>query len=200
MVIKPAPIPDGILPAMRACMTEVRARFDVIADNEVRRWWDEWFRMYCPRTESAVEYMTQLKASEWPYRVPMANHVFNGDCFVITSTWSRSIGSFSVYDPEFEWPEVLAAATNSVMSSHFNPNPPPPRVYVSTDENMRAQLSVWTQKVAPFYVAGEGSLSNWTNAALKIAVRRKVGYSGVEPSSTGAPHLSMRILMHSIIM
>jgi hypothetical protein len=147
----PCAIPDGAIQAMVACLREIRSRFHIVEDNIVRRWWTQWETIYVPKTSCSISYIAQLRENNVPYHVPLQSLLLNAGSYLSLSTNGVTINDYADYDPDFQWPEVFSRATNSVESALFNPFPPPPREYATSDLGFQDRISVWNCKSASYY-------------------------------------------------
>jgi hypothetical protein len=86
-----------------------------------------------------------------PYHVPLQSLLLNAGSYSSLSTNGVTINDYADYDPDFQWPEVFSRATNSVESALFNPFPPPPREYATSDLGFQDRISVWNCKSASYY-------------------------------------------------
>lgn len=182
IVPPPVPIPDGAVQTMNKCFTEICKRFDPVDDFNVRQCWKAWSKVYLPPSNDVKDYVRQLRSNHIPYIVPLQDVLFDLAQHLTPQTFSISIDDYADYDPDFQWPDVFARSTNSVQSSRFNPNPPEPREYASTDICFQEAISTWNHETAQYY---HQTLDAKTTEYLKNIMKRKVKYGGEIPSSTG---------------
>jgi hypothetical protein len=140
-------------------------------------------RIYLPRSECSLSYVNQLRRNSVPYHVPLQSLLLNAELLLSPSTNDINIDDYGDYDPDFTWPEVFARATNSVESVLFNPTPPPPRIYATSDTQFQECISKWNHGCSLYYSQKLESKNN--DYLTKYILPRKVNYSGELPSTTG---------------
>lgn len=158
----------------------MRSYYHLLRDDQIRKWWADWERVYSPRSEDKLEYVEQLKRANIAYHVPLRTVLFNPAVFCSTTDWSNSSALFANTVP-FRYPEITAVATNSVRSS-FNLHPPEPRLYTVEDEQLADDVGRFVRDTTVYY---DVTLKALTAQALKYIIRHKVPMTGVEITSTG---------------
>ena len=181
--LKPCEFPEHAHKSITETLKEIRSRFDIHDDKEIRNEWDDWANKWAPTSNDSGQYVLQLKAKGLPYHIPLKNIILNQNSIIIDHrNWSCQLDSArELIRPDFVWPEVVAAALNSVVSE-FNPNPPNPRIYSTTDESLVEDVLYFSTKTSVYY---DITLKSYTIAALQTLIRRKVGYKGEVMSTSG---------------
>lgn len=183
--ISPVPvvIPDGAMEEIQNCLRDVAAENSVIESPSVKIWWEMWGQRYCPRSNDAIEYTRELIGKGIPYRTPLRDILFKDEDEGLTAAaFSSSIEDYADYNPDFKWPELLAATTNSVQSTLFNPNPPEPRRYANTDMTLMNDLQRLDGETHTYYNV---TVTGLRNRDIQRLLKRKCSYSGEEPTLTG---------------
>lgn len=176
----PCDLPEGVLETIAECLNAVRSYYHLLRDDQIRKWWADWERVYSPRSEDKLEYVEQLKRANIAYHVPLRTVLFNPAVFCSTTDWSNSSALFANTVP-FRYPEITAVATNSVRSS-FNLHPPEPRLYTVEDEQLADDVGRFVRDTTVYY---DVTLKALTAQALKYIIRHKVPMTGVVITSTG---------------
>lgn len=181
IVPPPAALPQNAIDKIKSCLHEIRSRFHIIENFAVREWWKNFEKRYLPPSNDSMAYLNQLRRQYIPYHVPLQTVLYGPDT-IVPRTFELDIDDYAEYEANFQWPEVFARATNAVASTLFNPHPPPPREYATSDMEFQDQISRWSFDSALFY---HNTLERYTNEQLKALLVRKVRYSGNLPSSAG---------------
>jgi len=173
--LKPCDFPEYAYKAIQETLKEVRERFDIHDDQKIRNDWDTWATKWAPTSNDSMEYVAQLRAKGLPYHIPLKTIILDSDAFIVDhNQWNCPINSIRDINPDFQWPEIIAAAMNSVVTD-FNPHAPNPRMYSTTDISLEENVLTYTTNSAAYY---EIVLAGLTNTALQSVIKRKVGYNG----------------------
>jgi hypothetical protein len=175
--IDPCPFPDNAKEEINKCLREVRSSQN---DEEVKTLWAEWANVYAPLSNDSMEYINQLKTFGILYHVPL-KAIFTNKNIRLQNLWNRDLKPSIISQPGFELPEILAVATNSVVSE-FNPNAPDPRIYSINDVDLANALLEYSNRTIEYYTV---FLSNSTVAKLAQLIKRQISFNGEVPSITG---------------
>ena len=118
--------------------------------------------------------------------------LFNPTQYLTPLVWLRKVGAYSDYDPNFQWPELVAIATNSVASAQFNPMPLNPRIYSTLDDHIVQKKNLFLDLTVLYYGT---KLLEFTKAYLVSSINRRIGYSGEENSTSGKYALFLVLLI-----
>ena len=179
----PAAFKIGSAKEIQDCIVAVHQKWQAYDDDNyaaVQKWVD-WNADFAPHTDNAVQYVTDPRTRKH-YQMPMRVILFNPTQFLTPLVWLRRVGAYSDYDPNFQWPEMVAIATNSVASAQFNPMPLGPRVYSTLDDHIVHKKNLFVDITALYYGT---KLLEFTKANLVSAINRRIGYSGEENSTSG---------------
>jgi hypothetical protein len=151
-------------------------------DKAVRETWMKWFDIYLPETNNPEEYPDQLTRKGVMYNTPLRNIIFSS-----TTRLNRDLNPYDVLDrlndESIVWPEVVAYAMPSVSTS-FNENPPPSRVYYQHDD-------AWVDSKASFVATTQNYydtvLPLCTNDSVKHMLRNTLTFCCSFPSTSGMP-------------
>jgi hypothetical protein len=69
--IKPCKFVEGSALTIQKTLVEVRERFDVVDDSEIREAWDHWAEIFAPTTDDANQYIFQLQQKKMQYHCPL---------------------------------------------------------------------------------------------------------------------------------
>jgi hypothetical protein len=58
-------------------ISTVRATFAFDLPTRVRETWEEWARVWAPRTDSAEDYILQLSSNNVPFHCPLESQLLN---------------------------------------------------------------------------------------------------------------------------
>jgi hypothetical protein len=182
--IPPQEFPDNARERILACLACVNATFS--NDIKIKAEWNDWARFYLPATNSADDYVQQLRQSGVGYHIPLKALLLHARQILNYPAWrDKPLQSFPISNYNmFEWPEVLSAAQHSVTTS-MNLHPPASRLYVPRDAEVVMDLNTFTSNVGPVYYDTVLSGTLTTIPQLKCMIARKVGYSGEVPPKSG---------------
>ena len=143
--------------------------------------------MYLPATDSAEDYVQQLRQNGVGYHIPLKVILLDATLVIQCPAWrDKPLQSFPISNLNmFEWPEVLSAAMHSVKTS-MNLHPPSSRFYVPRDTELVMDLNTFMSNIGPVYYDTVLSGNLTTIPRLKEMINRKVGYSGEVPSKSGS--------------
>lgn len=175
----PTTLPEKAIVKIDKCINEIKSRFHCVEHFAIREWWRLWEVKYRPQSANINDYVIQLCRNGTPYHVPLQDILFSLRSRLEPTSLTISIDEYADYDPHFQWPEVFSRATNSVQSANFNPHPPPPREYASSDVDLQDDIGRWHHGTAVFY---QQTLDQRTIEQLKSMFIRKVRYSGEFPT------------------
>lgn len=144
-------------------------------DNDIsKEWWRTWKHEHMP-AGTAEEYV-----KNHAYNIPFRALFYDSQEF-LRPCWSPSISSDYVnIDPQFEWPDIISAALNSVKT-RFNREAHHPRLFVVTNAAVQASVEGFRTMTQRYY-----EWCNTTRAMTKekveAAIKRAVTYLGVVPA------------------
>ena len=178
----PAAFKPGSAKEIHDCIVAVHQKWQAYDEDfpAVQKWVD-WNADFAPHTDNAVQYVTDPRTRKH-YQMPMKLILFNPTQYLTPLVWLRKVGAYADYDPNFQWPEMVAIATNSVASAQFNPVPLDPRVYSTLDDHIVQKKNLFVDLTALYYTT---KLSELSKAFLVASINRRVGYSGEENSTSG---------------
>jgi len=180
--LPPCEFPEHAYKSIMETLKEVRDRFDIYDDSDIRNAWDSWAAKWAPLSNDATEYVQQLKRNGLPYHIPLKNILLNANAIISDhDKWKNDMCPVTDINIDFVWPEIIAAALNSVVSE-FNPHPPNPRMYSPTDVALTEAIVLFNIKSSIFY---DGVLKASTNNFLQSLIKRKIGYNGEIPAISG---------------
>jgi hypothetical protein len=189
----PCPFQEGSHKTIQHCLVAVHKQWQAFdAHADILQDWERWKLECAPQSDDAVEYMT-ARRTRLKYKQPMKAILFDPTQFMGAEGWLRKMGAYADFDPNFKWPELIAIATNSVASRQFNPHPPVPRIYSTLDNHIiQEKIRFFIDLTAIFY---DVKLSQSTKKFLVEFLRRRIGYSGEDISTTGIITLSCIIVV-----
>jgi hypothetical protein len=163
---------------------------ETYGDNQkdIVQWWQEWSRVWAPKTDSATDFVEQLKTHRKPYTCPL-RQCFLKDFEVHNPVWDDTlVHSDSILRPDNIVPErILALAMPSVITSSDR-NPPPPRVTATNSSYIDVLVTRYTLATRGAY---EGAL--WTLKALQVMLRHRVYADRGEPLLSGKLQINGRL-------
>ena len=182
-IMTPAAFKVGSAREIQDCIIAVHQKWQAYDDDNYAavEKWDEWNSVFAPHTDNAVQYVTDPRTRKH-YQMPMKLILFNPSQYLTPLVWLRKIGAYSDYDPNFQWPELVAIATNSVASAQFNPMPLNPRIYSTLDDHIVQKKNLFLDLTVLYYGT---KLLEFTKAYLVSSINRRIGYSGEENSTSG---------------
>ena len=143
--------------------------------------WEKWRSECAPISDNAEQYVRDRRTKSH-YSMPLRLILFNPSQYMTPDNWINKVDAYSEYDPNFQWPEAIAVALNSVASDQFNPHPPDPRLYAALDNGIIEKKQYFCDHSVLYY---DVKLPELTVKVLKEMLRRRVGYSGEELSLSG---------------
>ncbi len=140
-------------------MLEVRNRWK--NSNPIRIEWENWYSNICPKSQMAREY---AETHESLYQFPLSEYLYSNT--EVEPSWVTDL-----IQPEEEkgldWPEVIAYTTPSV-SSGWNRNPGPSRIYTSLDVKLNDDVKEYNRVTEHYY---SDYLNTKTVEVLKDMIR-----------------------------
>ena len=153
----------------------VRKRQDLKSD--IAKLYRDISRKIPPSLEADLIELQGLKSRE-----QKENVLLNANAVIVDhDKWKNDICPVRDININFVWPEIIAAALNSVVSE-FNPHPPNPRMYSPTDVALTEAIVLFNIKSSMYY---EEILKASTNVFLQSFIKRKIGYNGEILSISG---------------
>ena len=161
--------------------------------------------MAMPQSDNSADYVTQLRRAvdhaedvmlsdpemvhhgslptQPVYHIPMAKPFLDESVFY-QPLWNAGLRSdFEDFANEVEWPEMRALATNAVATD-FNPHPPDPRLYFSSDNAHACDVEYFRELVSPYFALMNTRV--FTDISIKNLLKRSVTYRCDSISLTGA--------------
>jgi len=177
---------------IKQTLREINRRFSWENDYEIRCEWENWTSLYAPPSDNVRDFLDKIyenpsaALSANTYHFPLNFFIWNKRMFERSTAMDVANGvPFSRYiseDPTFQWPELLCAAMNSVVSE-FTPHPHLPRVHVSSNAELNELMDLIKSRTVAYY---EDALPRLTLQVLTSRLfEAKMGYSGIAASSTG---------------
>lgn len=191
--ITPADFPDKCHDSIASCLNQINKHY--CTDRDILKTWSDWAAIYAPTNSDAVDYVRTLNLKRKPYYIPLRALLLDAGVHIVSPKWMQQtpLEQCPRSLPLFEWPEVLAAAMNSVAHD-MNLNPPPPRLYLPSDVNLLQERTSFLNKVdEPYYTV---FIPTTTADYIKKLLKRKVGYKGEFPSLLG--NKKFQLLYHDI--
>lgn len=182
--LQPQPLVENSHQVFQKTLRYVREAYNPANDSAILKEWDEWARIYCPISDSAEEYLALLKSRNKPWHIPLRNILLDSAVTIVNPAWlyNQPLVVRPSYTPLFEWPEVLAAAMNSVQTE-MNLHPHPPRLFSPSDTQLVLDRNIYKETVTGLYYEGKLRSPGFTNLKLLQLLRKKIGYKGEIPSS-----------------
>jgi hypothetical protein len=182
-IMKPRAFEAGSYEEISKCLLAVHQQWQAF---DTHSWiifeWEKWRSEYAPISDDAVQYVTDRRTKKH-YSMPLRLILFNPSQYMTPENWINKVDAYSEYDPNFQWPEKVAIALNSVASDQFNPHPPDPRLYAALDDAIVQRKQHFCDHSVLYY---DVKLQEMTVKVLKDMLRRRVGYSGEELSLSGS--------------
>ena len=184
--LPPFEFPEDSVQTLRKTLPAVNDMYHPITDAEVRKEWNSWFERFCPRSDSAAEYLDFLKASRIAWHIPLKLFLLDRNNVIEAPDWlyRHPLEVQPMRVSTFVWPEVLAAALHSVHTD-MNQHPQNVRLYSTSDLQLVEDRNVFKETTRVPYYDGILRAATMTNAKLLRMLCRKVGYKGEEPSKPG---------------
>jgi hypothetical protein len=177
------PFPVDIIESINKTLVEVRSRWDLFDDKAIRDAWNEWTEKYSPTVTDSNEYVRLQKAKGVHVNNPLSDMMFDSNFVVHAPEWANTMSSGQLLiDPSFQWPEVFAMATNSVITD-FNRHPPEPRMYAIVSEDAMIRLGYFKSLTDIYYT--KLNTNPYTIKKLVEMMKQKLTYSGDVLSITG---------------
>jgi len=168
------------------CLKEIRKKFVGESERNALNWWNEWEKEHVAIMTSSKDYVAHLAQNFKAYHTPLAEYLF-GVAVPLNSAWRSKLSvDSSDINPGFQWPDILAAATQSV-ESESNPHPPDPRAIIVNQSELNDVLWEVNEKIKGFYSFLSSSLIK--NISLLMA--QKVQPSGHILKSSGTKKLAL---------
>ena len=168
------------------CLKEIRKKFVGESERNALNWWNEWEKEHVAIMTSSEDYVAHLAQNFKAYHTPLAEYLF-GVAVPLNSAWRSKLSvDSSDINPGFQWPDILAAATQSV-ESESNPHPPDPRAIIVNQSELNDVLWEVNEKIKGFYSFLSSSLIK--NISLLMA--QKVQPSGHILKSSGTKKLAL---------
>ena len=185
--IPPAPFCEKGVEQINQCLLEVKRKFIVGEYEKELSWWIDWEKQHVPVLTSAVDYVQKLKQSNLAYRLPLAGYLF-GKLTPVDAVWRSKLSTNSSdINQNFQWPEVLATATQSV-STDFHRNVPEPRAIMVNQNELIDTLREIYVKVNAYYAS---LFTSSSVNAIKIKLNQKVQPSGKTMATSGESKTSL---------
>ena len=162
---------------MKKSRDEILKRFTIANayDRNVRETWIKWFDVYLPLSDDSNEYAEQL--------------INKGAMYIMFNPKTKLKRDLNPYDAlkrlnddSIEWPEIVAYAMPSVTTS-FNENPPPPRIFQQRDEAWIESVKSFEDNMQPYFGTTLPELS--TIQSLKYILKNTLTYNCVIPTTSG---------------
>jgi hypothetical protein len=132
--IPPFDFPEDSVQTLRKTQQAVNEKYHPLTDAAVRKEWNSWFDRYCPRNDSAVDYVAFLKASRIAWHIPLKLFILDRANVIEAPDWlhRHPLEVKPMKVTTFVWPEVMAAAMHSVHTD-MNQHPQNARIYSTSD-------------------------------------------------------------------
>lgn len=190
----PVPFPDSIRSDIDKCLTEVQRRYNNANDKEIRDEWKQWNEECAPPSNSAMQYIEHLKSRRQSFHVPLKYILLDRNKRILMPEWSSKIVPLHDIEPDFCWPEMIAAAMPSVVSE-FTPHAPNPRLYINTDPQLTVTLNEIDDRLAGYYALLNSP--TYTISQLKDILKTKIGFDGCQQILTGIHNSQMSCSLFS---
>lgn len=180
--LPPIEFPAGLKERILRTLNEVNTTFEVTNENHrrIRQDWAEWRETDAPLSDTAEDYVNLMRVKGRVYHVPLKRWLLDKSMIQEFPEWSTTVTNYQTYEPDFEFPELLAAAMNSVVTER-NVHPPDPRTYVSTDPFLTERLDGFREHLDDYYTW----IASLTVAQLSERLSMRVKYDGIIPSFPG---------------
>jgi len=173
--IAPAEFDKHGVENIQQCLKDIKSKFIGVHERE-RDWWIKWESENARVLTSAADYVRAMKSvKSQSYFTPLAKYLFGRAKPLSDSAWRSKLSmDTSDINTEFQWPEVLAAATPSVRSE-FDLHPPHPRRIIVSQNELVDCLKEVTEKVKAYYSFAATTL---TSSNIKSKLNQKLQRSG----------------------
>ena len=190
-VLSPRPFKAGISAEMNKSMNSIRVHFsDPLC--QVREWWENWWKTYGVQNgdmEDSTIYLRHLESMGKNLPIPLGNLLLNPANIAESDEYilPKFISGAKV-DPEFEWPESLTAAMNSVRTD-FSTTALPARVRAENAVELKERIATYFTDINDYLSLISRTQQRhgplMSNDKLDELIRRFVGFSGEIASHTG---------------
>lgn len=179
---------DNIFEIHSAAVREARKIFFDDGNHPAYNEWVDWAKNYAVRSgETVVEYQNRLENSIQGCfkRIPFGTVLLLPNTVISREDTDNCRGMLEEsmlqqYEPEFVWPELLAAEMDSVLSD-FNLNPPLPRIFLVPATVQVLQTTM--QSISAYYSDYLKTQKNMEQ--LKELLQRKISIDGSVPTVGG---------------
>ena len=179
---KPLELIEGSSEILKKTIKEIRKEYH---GTSVLEEWISWYKNLAPENDNVQNYLVKLKitgrerrSSIGQFMIPL-NLLNNPSKIVNNSSWTLSNG-FQVINPDFEYPAVLQAAMNSVVSE-FNTRPHQPRLTAETDRDLLSVIEIFEDKAKPLY----DNVKAFAMHKIRELIQRLVSFDGLRPAVGG---------------
>ncbi|NNN21103.1 MAG: hypothetical protein HKL80_03770 [Acidimicrobiales bacterium] len=170
-----------------SCLSEVRTFFRYENHKTIRESWDRWAQLWSPESDEINDYLSQLNRNGIFYKIPLKLMILDVNYILPpSSNWRTKIKDADELNAHFSYPSVLAASMNSVLTQ-FNPRPAQPRLYVTTDDQLEANIASFNTKVQGYYL---NTLLDMTKKDIDAKAKYMIDYNGEALSLTGIFNLA----------
>jgi hypothetical protein len=143
--------------------------------------WNSWADIWAPRSDNVQDYHQQLLDKGQSIHMPLKIILLSKSIKITDHGWDEDKLNATIIQPDFEWPEVFALATNSVVSE-FNPTPLEPRMYSTNDDELAQYLTFYHNKTAEYY---DVTLNSKERNVLVAMSKHMVLYDGCNVTLPG---------------
>jgi len=167
---------DNSSEVIKRTMREVRKEYH---QTPVFEAWNDWYQMFAPESDNVDDYRRKMKKIGKQIRIPLMSIINDPTKYVESLRWTPSKGS-ELINPNFQYPAVLQAAMNSVVTE-LNRRAHPPRLTALTDRDLLDLIESFEDKTKHAYDA----LQTLTKLKMKELINRLVSYEGSRPAVGG---------------
>jgi hypothetical protein len=163
---------------MAATQAEVRSVYGLEStdDEPITAYWNNFFSTYRPAPNvTTAQFVTQLTECGKKPTLPLQQLIEYADVKIVDPPWLHLIPlTYKSAQEYIDWPDILVAATNSVVTSLNRNNNIGPRIAVPTDAYILQERTIYSITTDTHYE----ELKTWPVANLHRILRRKCGYNG----------------------
>jgi hypothetical protein len=174
--LKPVPFNPGSSLAFQKTLHEVYSTWPI--GNEVRLEWEKWSNETCPKSDDAEEYIQSHGMS-----VPLESFFFS-DALMEVCSWDLQNKQLTFETADFSIPTELSMCLPSV-TCRFNKNPPPSRVYATTDGELKVNRDNFNERTQAYYADYVNSIPMKGPRSLTTMLRQRVDFNGAVGSVSG---------------
>lgn len=183
---KPLELIEGSSEVLKKTFKEIQKEY---VGTQVLKDWEDWFNAFAPDNDDVNHYLRKLNTSKKPFLIPLNSMLSQSSMSVENNHWKPSNG-LQIINPDFEYPAVLQAAMNSVVTE-FTTRPHLPRLTAETDRDLQSEIEKFEDKAKLFY----DNMETFPKTNIIECVQRLVSFDGMFPSVAGSKKNLLKRIM-----